>query len=131
MSMSDFDRQWQLVAPAIEAEMGKTFSYRRGSLSCSIVLSLATHEIQAVDEDGLVQTWQGHAFIGEADDLILGGQQVSPLRGDQIVETLASGNVNVYTVSPPAKRREYEAIDAEAFQIVIYTELSYANVAPS
>ena len=61
----------------------------------------------------MVQSWRRHAFCGEADDLVLGGRRVSPSAGDQIVETLASGNVDLYTVSPPPGKREYDPINTK------------------
>lgn len=122
-TISEFDALWQEQAEAMEEQFGKPFLYRRGVLTCEILASLGSHEIEADPDAGIVNAWHGHKFVTEAAGLILAGQTITPQRGDQILEPLAGNLFDIYEVVPLPKAKEYEPLDAEGFQVAIYTQL--------
>ncbi len=122
-TISEFDALWQDQAEAMEEQFGKLFLYRRGVLTCEILASLGSHEIEADPDAGIVNAWHGHKFVTEAAGLILAGQTITPQRGDQILEPLAGNLFDIYEVVPLPKAKEYEPLDAEGFQVAIYTQL--------
>ena len=92
-------------------------------MTCEILASLGSHEIEADPDAGIVNAWHGHKFVTEAAGLILAGQTITPQRGDQILEPLAGNLFDIYEVVPLPKAKEYEPLDAEGFQVAIYTQL--------
>jgi hypothetical protein len=96
-------------------------------LTCQIQATLGAHQIEAEPDAGIVNSWHGHRFITAAATWAPGGNAGPPRRGQQVLEPLANGRFNVYEVVPLPKAREYEPIDAEGFQIDVYTQLLRSN----
>lgn len=126
-----FDSTWQMVASEFEGIFGKTFLYyRKGSSNpIYITASVTTQTTVADDERGAKGSWQGHAFTVAAAELAQSGVVFEPAKGDMIYESRADGQYNKYIVVPPPSNNIINPIDAEEFQVVIFTK--YQGIGPA
>lgn len=89
--------------------MTRTVTYQRGSNSVDVP---ATPGDPAPDTGGEVPTWESRSFKINAADLVLGGVQIEPQIGDQIIETVGDGVTQVtYAVQPPAGRPVFDRVE--------------------
>ena len=117
---SAFDQCWQQVAPQFDAFFGAPMTYVRGSLSVAITASVVSNGTEADEEQGIIDAWRACTIAITAADLILGGKQVVPAKGDRITRTLPGGQVQHYEVMPPPDSEVYESLDPDEFQLIVY-----------
>lgn len=77
-----------------------TVTYRRGVATVEVDAEVGHSDFDIVSDEGVVEQWESRDFLIAAADLILGGVEVLPAIGDEIVETIGSDDL-VYSVMAP------------------------------
>ena len=123
MAVSFFDAIFAAVDPILDEVFAKAFFYRREGQSIAITASLRAHDIEANEENGLVDSWHGHNFELRSDALVVNGAFFRPEPGDEIAEPEGTGYL-IYQVMPPPKKRCYEPVDAEEVKLLVYAKFT-------
>ena len=84
--------------------LSRTATYQRGDDSVEVVAAVGRTVFEIDDGSGAVVQWESRDFLIAAVDLVMAGEIVEPLPGDQIKEA-AGGKVLVYEVMGPGKER--------------------------
>lgn len=122
MAVSYFDSLFIVADPVLDEVFAKTFYYRHDGQSIEITASLRAHDIEANEENGLIESWHGHDFELRTDALTLDGVFFRPQAGDEIAEPIDAGGYSVYQVLPPPKKRCYEPVDAEETKLLVFAK---------
>ena len=96
-------------------------TYRRGSLSVSLIVTAYDYTYEVVDTEGFNITALSRDYIVHAADIVLGGVVVVPRAGDTITETI-QGVARSFEVMPLGQLKEYEPLDASGVMIKIHTK---------
>lgn len=68
------------------AHLSREVQYHRGAESVTLRATVGRTVFEEADEVGVVKQREARDYIVRAQDLVLGGDQTLPLRGDQVVE---------------------------------------------
>jgi hypothetical protein len=96
-------------------------TYVRGERSVELLATIGKTTFEVDDGYGVLVRNESRDFLILAADLILGGQQEEPQRGDQIRET-QNQHVFVYEVSAPDKTHCWRYSDAFRKTFRIHTK---------
>jgi len=83
-----------------KAHAASTVTYCRGVLSVEVEATIASTTFEVETAGGAIETVQSRDFLITTADLVLGGAEVLPERGDQIRE-IAGAKTFVYEVLAP------------------------------
>lgn len=67
-------------------DVSLSVTYKRGAASVSLQATIGSSKGWTEKEDGIREQWVSRDFLVAAADLILDGQRIEPMRGDQIIE---------------------------------------------
>jgi len=99
----------------------RTVEYLRGEQSAYLNAVVGRTLFEVEDGYGVVERTESRDFLIPASDLLLGGAQVIPRRGDQIRET-QNGKVYVYEVMAPGKEPAFRFADSFRRLLRIHTK---------
>lgn len=100
---------------------GRSVTYRRGNRSVTITATPQEQqaEVQGVGGVNTVVSWYDWTIT--ASDLVLAGETVEPLEGDEIAETL-NGVTIVWEVMPVAKMKHFDWADSSGILLKVRTK---------
>ena len=96
--------------------------YRRGTTEVSVPATVAATRFEVDDGTGTIRAQGVRDYLLAAADLVLGGENVLPERGDEIVET-RGGTAYVYEVMDLGAERHYRFCDPDRTPLRIHTKL--------
>jgi hypothetical protein len=70
----------------LKTHRAKSVTYKRGAQSVVVSATIGRTLVDTEDDNGLTIRAQVRDYLIQAADLVLAGQPVLPLRGDQIIE---------------------------------------------
>ena len=104
-------------------------TYVRGAASVEVQATVGRTVFELRDEFGLVEKTETRDFLVRTAELVLGGEQTLPRRGDQVRE--AQGDkVFVYEVMAPGKEPEWRWSDFYRRTLRIHTKQVGTEEAP-
>ena len=101
--------------------MTRPVTYQRGQQWVVVAATVGRTVFETADDYGVVQRSESRDFLIAAADLVLGGSQVLPERGDRIRETQGQ-KVYVYEVMAPGKEPQYRFSDPYRRTLRIHTK---------
>lgn len=98
-----------MLSETAREHCSQTVTYQRGSSSVSLQAVIGKSEGFVSREFGVREQWTCRDFLCAANDLVLDGERVEPMRGDRIVETALDENDEpvatiTHEVLPPADK---------------------------
>ncbi|MBE3098896.1 MAG: hypothetical protein IMZ44_17410, partial [Planctomycetes bacterium] len=93
-----------------QKHLAHAVAYCRGEQSVEVQATLGRTVFEIADAYGVVEQSESRDFLILACDLVLGGTQTLPERGDRIRET-QDGKAFVYEVMAPGKEPHYRFSD--------------------
>lgn len=113
------------AADSLLSAAGVAVTYRRGIASVELTAVPGQTALEATGEIGVVAQFHTRDYLIRSADLVLSGDQVEPIQGDQIVEVdQASGRTRTYEVmSPGADMPAWRYCDHGRSIIRIHTKL--------
>ncbi len=120
--MGLLDQAGPWLAGMLQQAGGREATYRRGaeSLTLTVVPGKSLFAISAPAGSARV-VWGDADFLFDAADLILGGEQVTPVKGDRITLTL-EGEVRTFEASTPTGEKVWRFGDPQETQIRLHTK---------
>lgn len=109
------------AAVATITDAGVSITYHRGSESVALSAAVGRTIFELVDESGMVTRVESRDYLVAADDLILGGAQVIPQRGDLIYETVGQ-EVRVHELLSPGGEPAWRYSDRYRTMLRIHTK---------
>ena len=103
-----------------KAHMVRTVTYRRGAYTVSVAATVGKTVFEEDDGQGIIIEQQVRDYLVAAADLVLGGEQIEPKRGDLIEESRGS-RTHVYEVSSIGARPPCELCDPSGTTLRIHT----------
>lgn len=110
------------LSAQLRAHAATMVIYRRGGQSVSLPATIGKTMLEQADEAGANIRGQVRDYLIAVADLQLGGQWITPRRGDQIEETDESGVTHVYAVLPIASEPEWRYSDPHRQTFRIHTK---------
>jgi len=107
----------QAIAASLRATAGKPCVYRRGAEASEIIAYPGLTSYEVTDSVELVEQYQSRDFLFLATDLVLGGVQTLPERGDQIEE-----DGSVFDVMAPQGAMPYRFCDIGRTLLRVHTK---------
>jgi hypothetical protein len=101
--------------------MVRPVTYCRGKQSVEVQATLGRTVFEIADAYGVVEQSESRDFLILACDLVLGGTQTLPERGDRVWET-QEGKTFVYEVMAPGKEPHYRFSDVYRRTLRIHTK---------
>ena len=112
--------QW--LRGMIKTYASQTVTYHRDVESVQLQASFGRTSFESDDGYGGVRTERSDKdFLVTAEDLILGGQQTEPQRGDRIKQTVGD-QVLVYEVMPFGREKHFRYCDPYRKMLRIHTK---------
>ena len=112
----------------LKSSAGQSVTYTRDGLgSVSIIAAVGRPEYRTDEQTGLIDRIVGRDFIIERKDLVISGNQLTPMRGDKIVLT-HHGESLTCEVLPDGGIPHYEEADEFGHAWRIHTK--FVNVTP-
>jgi hypothetical protein len=111
------------LAGVANSHAGQAITYRRGDTAVDLTASVGKTEFALVEVSGAGVTHESRDYLVSAEDLELGGVQVTPLAGDQIEETDATGVTRTYEVMAPGGEPCWRWSDSSYIRRRIHTKL--------
>ena len=109
------------LADQLKTNAGQSVTYIRGANNVALTATIGQSVVEAVDEDGRVIRIETRDFLIHRADLILGGVEVEPDRGDQI--TWVDGSTTYrYEVMPLAGEDHWRDSDPYRKVLRIHTK---------
>jgi len=99
----------------------KTVLYQRGGDSVELLATIGRTLFEVDDGYGVIQRIESRDFLVTVAELILGGETVSPERGDLIRETQGA-SVYIYEVLAPGKEPHWRYSDPYRRTFRIHTK---------
>ncbi len=96
--------------------------YRRGATEATVPATVAATRFEVDDGTGMILEQEMRDYLVATADLVLGGKNVLPERGDEIVET-RGGTAHVYEVMDLGPERHYRFCDPDRTTLRIHTKL--------
>jgi hypothetical protein len=124
VSVSDlFERGAAWLADQLKTHASKVVIYQRDAEQVAIQATVGRTLLKLDDgQGGAVLQWTDRDFLISAADLVLGGSQTLPQRGDRIRETLGA-ITHVYEVLAPGDEPPWRHIDPYGKVLRIHTKL--------
>jgi hypothetical protein len=104
-------------------------TYRRGVLTVVVLATIGRTEFEQDDGYGVIVQSQSRDYLIDAEDLILGGEQTMPARGDWIEET-AGGTTYRYEVLPIGNQQHWRYSDPYRQTLRIHTKQVFEETLP-
>lgn len=105
---------------AVHSRAGRTVTYRRGLSTTTLTAAGWVRDYQVFDASGTYSDLTLHDWQIVPSDLLIGGVQVEPKRGDQI-EVSIGGSTRYYDVCPLGRKPCFEIVDGGENAMVIHT----------
>jgi len=96
-------------------------TYVRGGESVLLRATVGKTVFQTQNAHGILETTESRDFLVRTRDLVLGGSQTFPHRGDRIREE-RDGTVYVYEVMAPGREPHYRFSDPYRYTLRIHTK---------
>ena len=93
-----------------KAHLSRTVTYRRGAAPVEVLATVGATRFEADDGYGIVVEQEMRDYLIAAEDLVLGGEQVLPEPGDDVLDERA-GVTRVYEVAPLGGEQHYRSCD--------------------
>ena len=103
-------------------EMARTVTYVRGAASVELAATVGKTMFPVDNGTAAPVTFESRDYIVSAADLVLGGEQALPERGDRIRDEFG-GTVHVYEVMVPGGQLHYRLSGPEQNILRIHTKL--------
>lgn len=84
----------------MHAHAASEVTYRRGGQSVSLLATVGRTPFETDDSEGAKISYELRDYLVQAADLVLGGVQVEPERGDEIDQVIGGATLT-YQVMPP------------------------------
>jgi len=110
------------LASQMHSHAAHEITYKRGAEQLPLVATIGKTLFETTNEHGIVERIESRDFMVRAGDLILGGNVVTPLRGDHIRET-AGNQTCTYEVLAPGREPAWRYSDAYRTLLRIHTKL--------
>jgi len=104
-----------------DMHMTRSILYARGGSFVAVQATPAETTFDVDDGTGAIVSYVSRDFIVLAADLAIDGQQIEPLAGDRITETLR-GHTFVYEVNAPGRKQPWKWADDFGAAYRIYTK---------
>ena len=101
--------------------LAKTVTYCRGQAEAVVLATVGRTTFEVEDSTGVAERFESRDFIITAADLVLGGEVVTPERGDRIEET-AGNQTLVYEVVGPGQEPCWRWSDPYRLALRIHTK---------
>lgn len=95
---------------SLQAAAGIEITYSRGDRNVVVKAVPGSTEWAEATGAGYVETAQARDFLVRVEDLVLGGESLTPTRGDTITETIGTTQLT-YPVSSPGGSRVFSYAD--------------------
>lgn len=104
-----------------KAHAASAVTYCRGELSVEVQATVGETVFEVDTGQGAIETTEGRDYLILAADLVLGGAEVLPDRGDRIKET-AGGATLVYEVMAPGDEPPWRYSDPYRKTLRVHTK---------
>tara|TARA_R100001129_G_scaffold156061_2_gene119197 strand:- start:879 stop:1241 length:363 start_codon:yes stop_codon:yes gene_type:complete len=95
---------------SLQSAAGIEIIYSRGDRNVTVKGVPGSTEWAEATGAGYVETAQARDFLVRVDDLVLGGESITPTRGDTVTETVGNRQIT-YPVSSPGGSRVFSYAD--------------------
>lgn len=111
------------IADQLGTYAGRTVTYRHGDSTVSVTATVGYSLLKLTDEYGNVQMVRTERdYIIATADLVLGGLEITPQRGDRITDVEGT-RTNIYEVLTPAGEPVWRWSDSYRVRRRIHTKL--------
>lgn len=80
--------------------MSRAVVYKRGAEEVEIDATVGKTVFESTDQFGILHTVESRDYIFRSADLIIDGEQTTPLPGDQIIETIGGSPATFEVMTP-------------------------------
>lgn len=102
--------------------LARTVTYVRGSQTVDVAASIGKTAFRIDKGYGVTERIESRDFLVLSEDLVLGGVQALPLRGDRVRE-ISGTQAFIYEVMAPGNEPHYRYSDAYRKTLRIHTKL--------
>jgi hypothetical protein len=113
-------QQW--LSSKLTAHASREVVYRRGEQQQTLTATIGKTIAEQDSGNGLLLRTEIRDYLINTNDLKLGGQQILPERGDQIIESDVDA-IYVYEVLPIGNQRAWRYSDPFRLKLRIHTRL--------
>jgi hypothetical protein len=120
--MSVFDQAISAAHSVLQSVAGQTISYHRGSSSVELVAVPAARDYEVTSDYGARATWSSVDWLLPGDQLILGGERITPEPGDQIRQVIDGVGERIWEIMPIPGRGHLEDRDPSGTRIRVHSK---------
>jgi hypothetical protein len=110
-----FGLDW--LAGKLKEHASRTVVYRRGGNQVSVQATIGRTLMKIAVDEGVRMEWTDRDFLIVAADLVLAGNRIDPLRGDQVIDA-----GRVYEVMAPGGEPPWRWSDPFGHMLRIHTK---------